>query len=870
MDTSFLQNSHFYYSLINPETGLIEDVNRSLANQLGRFRKELINQPVKTICPECSVPDISKHLSERPVYYLQSDIVAEKDQILTVSWEIHSQDDLLVMIGRDVTDLRKNVFYRNRQSKRLEILKTVISEQQGSLTSRINRLLELALEYLSLDVGIVSEIIGDDYFIRYFRPHDVPADLNDSFDYKDTYCDILINEGRSWATNHMGKSKYAKHACYEIFKVESYIGSQIFVDNTFFGTLNFSSPKVSDKYFLKEEVAFVEMLGSLIGIMIEDDLKTKESEKSFDILKGMIKNTPAPIAMFDKKVRYLACSDAWREEYQIQEKQIIGKSHYEVFSNISQHWKDIHQQCLNGETLENPEDSFINSNGAREWLKWVVKPWYDRNDDIGGIIMLTEVITKQKTIELSLKEEKERAEEANKAKTRFLSNMSHELRTPLNAIIGYSQLIADSLESGNINKKNSQIIQSSGQHLLSMINDILSLAKIEAGQMKITKEMFNFIDLIRDLKLMFQPKADEKHLTLELNIQDGLPESIECDEGKIRQILINLIGNALKFTTDGFVKIECSAVEQVDHMNFILRISDSGPGIEEGDTKLIFESFGQSNTYQQEGTGLGLTITKNLTNLLNGTIILRSTPGVGSEFEVTIPVKKYHHYQHVPVESQTTIKLPKTYHALIADDIKINSLVLDALLKKIGFDTSIADDGQHAIDQAKEIVFDIIFMDIRMPQKDGIEAHNEIRQLDGYTDVPVIAVTASGFDEKKSELLSIGFSDVMIKPFSQNQLFEIIDKNLAVELKQKQPETVKIFSVEDFVSVLHSLNSEQKKEVKTIIRNQDFIDLVTFTQSLYYTISEDTFQHMHRFAERLEKEFDFESLIKIGKKIEDM
>jgi signal transduction histidine kinase/ligand-binding sensor domain-containing protein/CheY-like chemotaxis protein len=408
---------------------------------------------------------------------------------------------------------------------------------------------------------------------------------------------------------------------------------------------------------------------------------------------------------------------------------------------------------------------------------------------------------------VELEQSKEAAEAANRAKSIFLANMSHELRTPLNAVLGFSQLLGKDLNLSRQQKENVEIINGSGEHLLRLINEVLQLSKIEAGRIALNEQNFNLYRLLDSLEEMFHLRASEKGLRLVFDCSSDVPQFIWADESKLRQVLINLLGNAVKFTQEGGVRLlvrqEPSDVPQVDSCRLIFEIEDSGPGISPTDYNAIFQPFEQATAGQtsREGTGLGLTISRKFAEMMGGNItvsspVIRSTftGGPGSRFTLDIQAIRVSS-SAIPADERDTNIIglepgQPSYKILIVEDNWANRRLLVQLLSPLGFRVREAENGKQGYDIWIDWLPDLIFMDIRMPVMDGYEATRRIRLSPGGAEVVIIALTASVLDDERGNILSEGCNDFIRKPFRQNDLLKTIAHYLNVNyVYQTVPDT---------------------------------------------------------------------------------
>ena len=435
---------------------------------------------------------------------------------------------------------------------------------------------------------------------------------------------------------------------------------------------------------------------------------------------------------------------------------------------------------------------------SRGYLLW--KKLQVSHQELENYAQTLEQKVQQRTQELlekniALEKAKQAAEAANRAKSAFLANMSHELRTPLNAILGFSQLLSREPELQPQHREQIGIINRSGNHLLNLINDILELSKIEAGKAVINLSNVDLYNLLQTWQEMFQLKATSKGLELIFAVALDLPRYVETDERKLSQILINLLGNAVKFTEKGRVILHVKRGngswvigKGKENYNYqlVFEVEDTGPGISPEEIEKLFATFVQTEAgmKSQQGTGLGLAISYQLAQLMGGEITVESTVGEGSVFKLTLPVSLPKFAQileqtHTP-EVIGLAPNQRSYRILIVEDVAENRLFLVQLLSSVGFEVREAENGQAAIAIWESWQPDLILMDMRMPVMDGYEATRQIKATLAGQKTAIVALTASVFDNKPA-ILAAGCNDCVQKPFRESELFAKIAEHLGVQ-----------------------------------------------------------------------------------------
>ncbi len=479
---------------------------------------------------------------------------------------------------------------------------------------------------------------------------------------------------------------------------------------------------------------------------------------------------------------------------------------------------------------------------------------------------LTQLV-KLRTTELaaSIKEAetaRAKAEAANKTKSLFLSNMSHELRTPLNVMSGFVQLM---MRSGSLNSQQQNYldtIRRSGEHLLTLINDVLEMSKIEAGRTTLNETNFNLAALLDWLQQVFQFKAQSKNIELIFALAANLPQYIYTDESKLRQILVNLLGNAIKFTPKGKVTLQVSVVNQ-EPLTLNFAVEDTGLGISPTELENLFEPFVQSESGRksQEGTGLGLAISRSFVQLMGGDITVSSQVGVGSIFQFTIQIHTVVTAQiEIPTPSQQVIGLiagQPTYRILVAEDKPENRQLLIELLTPVGFEVRCATNGQEAINLWQSWQPHLIWMDMRMPVLNGYEATKQIK-ASGTPATIVIALSGSAFEEDRQTALSTGCDDFVRKPFHTEEVFAKMALHLGVRYLYAAESSSSInnyhLTPQDLV-VMPAAWIAQLRDCATKVHGQQILQLINQIPPSH--------AHLANGLTQLVNNFDFEKILEL-------
>jgi PAS domain S-box-containing protein len=655
----------------------------------------------------------------------------------------------------------------------------------------------------------------------------------------------------------------------------------------------------------------------------EDALRRNEH-----VLRLFVEHSPASIAMFDRDMRYIIASRRYLTDYRLPDQDLTGRSHYEVFPEMPERWKEIHRRCLTGMVEKMEEDPFPREDGTLDWVRWEIRPWYEETGRIGGIILFSEVITERKRAEKAIQDTNEKLAHAqamahigswehdlttdrlywsdemyrimgfpigkqisfeemmsvfpleerakfrqainaalyeysrysmdycivrpdhtrrdihdegevtrdeqghliringttqditdrkrverdlqtlnvrleqrvtertmelsyaNRAKDEFLANMSHELRTPLNAILGLSESLLEQ-RRGPLNERQIQsidLIASSGKHLLSLINDILEVSKIEAGKLQMHTDTVSVKELCRSSLNFIKELALKKLISVEFTCDESI-STLQADPQRVKQVLINLLTNAVKFTPErGRVGLDVST--NAARNRILFSVTDSGIGIAAEDLKKLFTPFTQldsSLARQYSGTGLGLSLVQKLTEAHGGSVRVESEVGKGSRFTVILPFTPGPDARATDDDSTQLIEtdqdsaltagvVRKNLVVLLAEDNQVNSEMLSTYLQSCGYAVMVAQNGEEVLQRVEETVPDIILMDIQMPKMDGMETTQRLRRDSRFTTTPIIALTALVMHGDRERCLTAGANEYLSKPVSLKTLVSTIEK----------------------------------------------------------------------------------------------
>lgn len=527
----------------------------------------------------------------------------------------------------------------------------------------------------------------------------------------------------------------------------------------------------------------------LYGIIQDIDESKKtflDLERKEAMLKAFVNDVPVTIAMFDNDMNHIAVSQQWLKEFQYEDKNLNGINLYDAYPNVPEQRVKIYNNALQGVAYKNENEVFnYTKDNVPQNYNWEVKPWFNADKTVGGIIIFNQNITESVKITEELKEAKNLADIASKAKSEFLANMSHEIRTPLNGVIGFSDLLLKT-PLNEVQQQYLNYINESGNSLLYIINDILDFSKIESGKLELYINKFKTYDLGYQVINIVLYQAQRKDIELLLNIQPDLPSYVWIDEARIKQVLINLLGNAVKFTEEGEIELKIHQVKSNDKtMTLRFEVSDTGIGIPLEKQKRIFDAFTQEDSSVSKrygGTGLGLTISNNILKYMGSSLSLESEVGKGSVFYFDIDVA----YENSSEEQDNNIDLE---HVLVVDDNEKNRIILKQMLSFKNIKTDLAANGFEAIQfLMKGNRYDAILMDYHMPVLSGLETIEKIKELfskQGEKTPLIVLHTSSEEQEVISNIKQEEKSFCLLKPIKSNELYSVL-QNASKTIKSKE------------------------------------------------------------------------------------
>ena len=579
--------------------------------------------------------------------------------------------------------------------------------------------------------------------------------------------------------------------------------------------------------------------------------KTQDSlDSQLNFQQNLLDSIPNPLYYTNLDGRILGYNLAFEQFFAQEGGDILGRKIEDIIPKDEAHQK-LHlteQEILSNKNRQ-IEIQLENSKKNRHHMLLFRAPFFNRNASLGGLIGVMLDISARKAIEQELTRSKEMAEGANRAKSIFLANMSHEIRTPLNAILGFSELLS-SMKQSTKEQSFLKSIQTAGRGLLTIINDILDLSKIEAGGMDIRPEMISLHTIFDEVGQIFGAALSSKGLDMQIHLGPEIPALLHLDETRIRQVLINLVGNAIKFTEQGGIQLKAWArIHDDEKLELNLIVEDTGIGIPKEQLTDIFQAFKQHDEHDTKkygGTGLGLAISRRLIEIMDGNIDVESQLGLGTQFRITIFNIPYQ--QEGSITSTLKVEGPQEYNGfkggevLIVDDVSSNREYLKACMEEWNLKILEALNGEEALDILAEEVPDMVLMDIRMPIMNGLDACQLLRKMPQHQNTPVLALTASVSSATLFQIKDYGFNGYISKPVPLDQLHGELSRHLTPDQQAlpRKSRASKQKKEEDYGSLtdleqlgqglaeqvlpkaekqLHSLNMESVEQLASLVKD---------------------------------------------------
>ena len=776
-------HSHAPQLLIDPFNGRIVAANLAAEHFYGYREHELLAMDLTDLVDESKRGDQPQALPGYDTRPQRTEHRLKSGEVRTVDCRVASlqfgERHLRLLEVQDTTEQNALEESRNRQLAYLRAMNDLGNRSAGlDITARLTEALRLGTSLLGLEVGIIGQTRQGSHRIVAAVAEDSAIRAGLEFDLQDTLCSITLAENDIVAVEHMGRSRYQHMPCYLKCNQEAFLGAPIRVDGQIYGTVHFSSRAPYYRLWDDNDREFVSLIARWIGARLERDFTQQQLAESDELLRNAIEAIGEAFVIYDPEDRLIFCNDRYKDLYKTSAPAIVPGA---TFESILRYGAERGQyQEANGridEWLAERLEAHLSGNTDLEqplddgrWLRI-----RERKTTSGHIVGFRVDVTE-------LFEAKEAAERANVAKSQFLATMSHELRTPMNGVLGMAQLLKMPDLSEDERLEYAEAILESGNTLLSLLNDILDLSKIEANALELRPTSFDPAIMLNHVAGLFRPNAQGKGLELRAEWRGTPGRQYLGDETRLRQMIANLVSNAIKFTDAGQITISGETSPSDDGGAQIrFEVTDTGCGIAPEQQSLLFKPFSQvdgSSTRRFGGTGLGLSIVRRLANMMQGDAGVTSAAGKGSTFWFTAHLEPIHHetprVASPPVQS-TSQPDQSCGTVLVVEDNAINRKVVKSMLVRQGYACFLADDGQQAVDMVTQgaVTPDLILMDCQMPVMDGLEATRHIRRWEtgeSRTRVPIIALTASAFAEDKARCDEAGMDDFLSKPVDFNAL----------------------------------------------------------------------------------------------------
>lgn len=607
-----------------------------------------------------------------------------------------------------------------------------------------------------------------------------------------------------------------------------------------------------------------------------------ELDQERQLLNALLANTPDNIYFKDLDGRYIRISQAKAKRLALNHPlDAVGKTDSEFFDSeqVLRARQDEQSVIQTGRSLVSKEEEIAWPNGTNTWVSTTKAPLRNFVGDIIGTFGISRDITSRKLFEEAQEAAREAAEAANQAKSDFLAHMSHEIRTPMNAILGLTDLVL-ATKLDETQRDYLTTVLASSESLLSIINQILDFSKIDAHKMELESIPFSFGTWVKDTMKALEFRANQKGIELIAKIHPDVPDEICGDPTRLRQVIVNLISNAIKFTDEGNVTVAVSSAEENQRIRLIFSVSDTGIGIPEEKIGAIFDEFQQADSSTSRhfgGTGLGLSISARLVELMGGTISAESKSGTGSTFRFNVLLDHATEDQKQQLRADqttpTTITIDKSsVRVLLAEDGLANQKLMVGLLERMGFSVHIANNGREAVELYTSEPFDLVLMDVQMPEVDGLEASALIRQQESRTGkpaVPIIAITAHASQADRQKCLDAGMDDFLSKPLRKHELLTTIKKYCDVNLPNPENQSESSDSEWSLSAALEAVDGD--KDLLIIVINAFLGECDDLLAQMNNAIESNELPILRRAAHTIKgatRIFDSKNVFELARKIE--
>jgi signal transduction histidine kinase/ActR/RegA family two-component response regulator len=729
------------------------------------------------------------HIKNKALHILPS--ILQTSSLQTSSLQTSSLQN-----GENQKDSGFYLFIRDVSASRnvistLRDLHLITSDNQLDVDSKIQSLLKLGKETFDLPLAIVSHIAGEEYVVKYSDTPNDEVKPGDTFELGVTYCLHTLQADGPLAFDHAENSSIGDHPCYSAFGLESYIGVPLIVSNRRYGTLNFSGPEIHARPFSTDDLELIRLFAQWIGNELTRQKIEQELVRRQGLLESMSSLARIGAWEVDLESGTVLWSSMTKEIHEVAEDFVPtvdqGIEFYKEGKSRTLIKQAIDKAIEDG-TPWSLECQLVTAKGNEIWVAALGKSEFVNGKCVRLFGSFQDIDEKVKS-ERELIKAKEKAEAATRSKSEFLANMSHEIRTPMNGVYGMlTSLLTHQLDAEALKKID--IAKSSAQSLLAIINDILDLSKIESGHLGLEQADFDLAQVFDEITLSMEHLAKEKSLDFSVDFQANSGSIVNGDAVRVKQVLNNLVGNALKFTQAGEVRVKARLNTEGSHRELVCEVADTGIGIPAERHKDLFQAFTQADTSTTRkfgGTGLGLAIAKQLCTLMNGEISFDSEESVGSTFRFKIQLNAPENSTHQATDAlhgRASEGYSDNNRILLVEDNQVNQIVALELLKQLGLAADLAVDGQDAINQLKrtDSPYDLILMDCQMPVMDGYQATKAIRAGEAgepNRSTKIVALTANAMKGDREICLQAGMDDYVSKPLEIDEFNAVLSRYLA-------------------------------------------------------------------------------------------